>query len=255
MQLMDRIIADIETSTYEYATRFSGPVGEWLLEVQAQLLREAFRHSMRGHQGIVRILDVGGGHLQIARAFRDEILSGAVHYCIQGSDDSTKMQWNTSEFREKVQYEVGDLFEMAIPPGSFNAVFCIRLLPHYPEWRSLIGELCRIASRAVIVDYPPLASSNVMYPIFFPVKKLFEKSTRTFALFSHREVTQAFETNGFGLCSRKGQFFLPMVGHRALKMVDLSRNLEKVAGRLGLREALGNPTIAAFVKMNAGRIE
>lgn len=237
---------DIETSSSAYARRFNGEQGAWLLSVQAQLLREALSRVREGER--LRVLDVGGGHLQIARAFQGEIEAGALEFSIVGSDESTKAQWENSELKERISFSISDLFSTKYAEGEFDVVFCIRLLTHCAEWRRLVTELCRISKRAVIIDYPPLLSSNILYPLLFPIKKLIEKDTRTFSLFMHRELDEAFTSHGFSRVYRKGQFLWPMVVHRSLKCVPCSEALERIGELAGLRGMCGNPVIAAYQK-------
>ncbi|MDQ2673475.1 MAG: methyltransferase, partial [Chloroflexota bacterium] len=54
--------ADVESSSEAYARRFAGPVGQWFLELQARLTLE----SLAGLPPGATILDVGGGHAQLA---------------------------------------------------------------------------------------------------------------------------------------------------------------------------------------------
>jgi hypothetical protein len=53
--------ADIHTSSDEYALRFSGPAGEWMLAVQERIALRMVRRFPDA-----TILDVGGGHGQLA---------------------------------------------------------------------------------------------------------------------------------------------------------------------------------------------
>lgn len=53
--------ADIETSSDDYASRFAGATGAWMLDVQ----RDATIRLMGDDTD--SILDVGGGHGQLAR--------------------------------------------------------------------------------------------------------------------------------------------------------------------------------------------
>ena len=62
----------------------------------------------------------------------------------------------------RCKFEVADLRALPYPDRSFDAVVCLRLLPHSVDWTGLIGELCRVASRSVIVDYPSLRSVNIV---------------------------------------------------------------------------------------------
>ena len=49
--------ADIHTSSEEYADRFSGPAGAWMLGVQEKIALRLLRRFED-----VSVLDVGGGH-------------------------------------------------------------------------------------------------------------------------------------------------------------------------------------------------
>src|SRR5687768_6114406 len=53
--------ADVETSSEAYASRFSGGVGKWFIAVQAEATLDLLRPFPRA-----RIVDVGGGHGQLA---------------------------------------------------------------------------------------------------------------------------------------------------------------------------------------------
>ena len=48
---------DVETASDDYARRFSGPVGEWFLDVQERACLDLLRPWRGG-----TVLDVGGGH-------------------------------------------------------------------------------------------------------------------------------------------------------------------------------------------------
>ncbi|HEX9203914.1 MAG TPA: class I SAM-dependent methyltransferase, partial [Vicinamibacteria bacterium] len=58
--------ADRETSSEEYARRFAGPLGAFFLEVQARTALELLRPWPGAS-----VLDVGGGHAQIAGPLAD----------------------------------------------------------------------------------------------------------------------------------------------------------------------------------------
>ena len=59
--------ADIETSNDDYATRFKGATGAWMLAVQARMTRALLGNRPRGS-----LLDVGGGHGQLAFPLADD---------------------------------------------------------------------------------------------------------------------------------------------------------------------------------------
>ena len=59
--------ADIETSNDDYATRFAGKTGAWMLDVQTRLTRRQLASFPKG-----TLLDVGGGHGQLAHPLADD---------------------------------------------------------------------------------------------------------------------------------------------------------------------------------------
>jgi ubiquinone/menaquinone biosynthesis C-methylase UbiE len=235
--------ADVASSTEDYARRFSGSVGAWLLERQSQLLRALLARVVSPPSVPYSLVDVGGGHGQIVRAFAQ---ARQPSLTVLGSDSSCSQRITDLINENRVRFESGDLLHAPLADRSYEVVTCIRLLPHIDEWKALIGELCRISKDAVIVDYPPRASSNIFYPLLFALKSKLEGNTRTFTLFSHREIDEAFAAHGFTLAAREGQFFFPLVLHRILKSTFISNFLETPARWLGLHRFLGNPVLALY---------
>ena len=78
--------------------------------------------------------------------------------------------------------------------------------------------------------------------IFVLPEEKCRKNTRPFTLFSHREVREAFEAQGFEV-RRHPEFFWPMVLHRMIKNPKISRALEAPARLTGLTRLLGSPVV------------
>jgi len=221
--------ADIHSSTDEYATRFAGPAGQWMLDVQEEQLRKA----LQGLQG-GSALDVGGGHAQtepILRALGFQTL-------VTGSDESCRHR-----LAESTPFEIADHLNLPLEDRSVTVAISFRLLTHCERWPELIAELCRVADERVVVDYPARISVNVLAEALFSFKKKFEKNTRTYALFHHREVREVFEQHGFTVTARHPQFFWPMVLHRMVKRPGISRFLEGGARLTGLTRLFGSPVV------------
>jgi len=232
--------ADIETSTDEYANRFAGACGEWMLEVQekrtiAQLAK---------HPEIRTVLDVGGGHGQLAHP----LVRNGYSVTVLGSDASCAHRIQSLINAESCRFEVGNVIALPYSDKSFDAVVSFRLVTHCERWPQLIAELCRVANHTVTVDYPTSTSLNAIAPLFFKAKKSFEKNTRTWTLFTHRQIRDEMRKHGFTCERRAGQFFFPMVVHRMLKARGVSASLEAITRAFGLNYALGSPVIATFVR-------
>ena len=226
--------ADIDTASDDYAGRFAGPVGEYFLKLQEEItisLIDAWRGA--------RVLDVGGGHGQLAIPLVREGFAVTV----AGSDPACRNRLDRALPADSFQFEVCDLLNLPFEDRSFDIVIAFRLLPHEEQWQRQIAEMCRVAKYAVVADYPDIRSFNFLYQSLFTMKKGFEKNTREFLLFRRSEIVRAFQQNGFADTTLKPQFFIPMVVHRFLRSVPLSRLLEGASAALGLRYLLGSPVI------------
>lgn len=222
--------ADIESAGDDYATRFAGEAGEWMLERQTECLRE----SLEGLPDGGLALDVGGGHGQTEPVLRD---AGFVTR-VTGSDPVCDKR-----LAEDTDFIVANHLELPLTDREADVAISFRLLTHCERWPELIAELCRVSDRRVVVDYPAKLSVNVVADLFFGLKKGVEKNTRTYRCFSHREIEAEFFRHGFTDLRRHPQFFFPMVLHRMMKSRRLSRRLEAVAACLGLRRLFGSPVV------------
>jgi SAM-dependent methyltransferase len=235
--------ADVETASDDYATRFTGPAGAWLLKVQERaLLNLLDRYAPTQEE--ISALDVGGGHGQIA-----PLLHG-VGYKVTVIGSGKGMQPRLAKLVDsgECRFEMGDLIKLPFPDQSFDIVTSFRLLPHMDEWEVLIKEMCRVARRGVIVDYPTTQSFNFLSPLFFSAKKRVEGNTRSYRLFRHHQVTREFARHGFRRGGRVGEFFWPMVVHRLLKTPLLSEIVEFPPRALGLTTAFGSPCVFNFFR-------
>jgi ubiquinone/menaquinone biosynthesis C-methylase UbiE len=231
--------ADIETSSDEYARRFSGPIGNWLLKVQ----EEATLRMLAPYSG-ARILDVGGGHGQLVRAF----VENGYQVTVLGSAEVCKMRIQKFVDENRCSFKVGNILDLPYPSGAFDIVVSYRLLPHVTRWVKFVSELARVAQLVVMIDYPATRSINCIAPQLFHFKKRLEGNTRPFNAFMEGELLEIFHSLGFKWADRYAQFFLPMVLHRVLKLPALSVAMESAFRLLGATQLLGSPVILKLVR-------
>lgn len=229
--------ADVESSSELYARRFAGPVGQWFLELQARLTVECLAGLPPG----AAVLDVGGGHAQLAPPLAD----AGYRVTVVGSDASCGARLAPLTSAGRCRFDVGNLQALPYAARSFDAVLCYRMLAHSVDWRRLVRELCRVARDRVVVDYPARRSVNFASEALFKLKNRVERgTTRPFALYGRREVGRAFESAGFRVTMERPQFLLPMALYRMAGSAGLARAAEGIARRLGATALLGSPVIA-----------
>jgi SAM-dependent methyltransferase len=227
--------ADVESSSDAYAGRFAGGVGEWFLAVQ----REATLGLVAPLGARLRVLDVGGGHGQLAGPLAD-----AGHtVTVAGSADACRHRVQSLVDAGRVRWSTADLLRLPFEARAFDVALAFRLLAHVGRWRELVAELCRVAARAVIVDYPSRRSANAAAAPLFAAKRRVEGDPRPFAVFADADVGAAFAANGFAVRERRRQFTVPMAAHRALGIAGVSRAVEGAARLTGLTALAGSPVI------------
>jgi 2-polyprenyl-3-methyl-5-hydroxy-6-metoxy-1,4-benzoquinol methylase len=226
--------ADVHTASDDYARRFSGSVGGWFLDVQARIVLDLLAPWPQA-----TVLDVGGGHAQLT----GPLVSAGYDVTVHGTSPSCAARLQPYLQSGRVRFAEGPMLALPWPDRAFDVVVAFRLLPHVEAWSSLVGELARLARRAVIFDYPTSRSVNVVSGAFFGVKKGVEGNTRPFRVFAESEIDGAVRDSGLRTTARRGEFALPMALHRALGTAPLSKSLEAGAAALGLRSLLGSPVV------------
>ena len=226
--------ADVHTASDDYARRFSGRVGEWFLDVQARIVLDLLAPWPKA-----TVLDVGGGHAQLT----GPLVAAGYDVTVHGTAPECSARLERYLYSGRARFAEGPMLALPWADGAFDVVVAFRLLPHVEAWPALVGELARLARRAVVFDYPTSRSVNVVSGAFFGVKKGVEGNTRPFRVFAEPEIDGALHSSGLQTTARRGEFALPMALHRALGNAGLSKAMEATAAALGLRSLLGSPVV------------
>ena len=132
----------------------------------------------------------------------------------------------------RARFQAGELLRAPWPAGAFDVVVSYRLLPHVAAWKELLGELCRLARRAVLLDYPTRRSVNAAAGALFAAKKTVEGDTRPFAVFRDAEARPP--SRPAASAQRRGVPILPPDGSTpGPGLAPVSRGLEAAARGLG----------------------
>lgn len=216
------------------ALRFSGPIGTLLADEQEEVLA-SFLSPVGGRT----VLDVGTGtgRAALALARRGAHVTG-----VDASDTMLAVaRRRAEEARLPVTFVHGDAHALAQPDRSFDAVVCLRVVMHTPDWRQSIAELCRVARTTVVVDYPAVLSVAAMQAGFRRLLAAAGARVEAYRVFSDRTVRDALGAHGFLVRNTHRQFVLPIALHKRLGSAAATRRIESTLAAVGLRSMLGSP--------------
>jgi SAM-dependent methyltransferase len=231
--------ADPEMAATFDAKRFGGPIGRILLEDQERVLAESLA-DVAGR----RILDMatGTGRAALALAKRGALVTGV--------DASAEMlaiaRKRAAEAGLSVDFDEGDAHALTYPNQSFDAVVCLRMLMHVPDWRKALSELCRVSRLRIVIDYPAIASLASFQVAWRRIALMMGSKVEAYRAFGASSVTRELDRHGFRVVSVHKQFVLPIAVHKAVGSAGFTRGIEHGLASVGILKLAGSPvTITA----------
>lgn len=216
------------------ALRFSGPIGQHLLAVQESLLLEALA-PVAGR----RVLDVGTG---TGRAAIGLARAGA---SVVGLDYSAEMlrvaRARASQAGVSLELGIADAHALPLTDRSVDAAVSLRVLMHAIDWRTCVGELCRVARWRVVVDFPALGSFAALESGARHLARRFGRPTEAYRVMAERDVAHAFGRHGYRVVMVRRQFVLPIALHKKIGSLGVTRGVEGALAGVGLLRLLGSP--------------
>jgi len=226
--------ADPETARTFDARRFGGPIGDLIASTQARVLANLV--------GTVRdrvILDVGTG---TGRAALLLARGGANVTAVDASSEMLAVaRRRAMEEGVAVRFLAGDAHALEFPGRSFDVAVGLRLIMHTPRWQQCIAELCRVAERLVIVDYPSAHSFAALESAARGLAHAAGLKTEPYRVFTDRTIAAAFAGHGFRIRSVHRQFVLPIAFHKAIGSRRFTIAIEELLDRAGLLGFFGSP--------------
>ena len=214
--------------------RFGGPIGEYVAATQARVLAD-----MVGPIRDRPILDVatGTGRAALLMARR-----GAEVTAVDASEEMLRVaRQRAAEERAQITFQRGDAHALHFEDKAFDVVICLRLLMHAPDWRKCLSELCRVAERLVIVDYPAAASVAMFESVARRGVHALGGRTEAYRVISDRAIRQALDRSGYRVRSLHRQFVLPITLHRIIGSRRFTVGVEGLLERMGLLQRFGSP--------------
>jgi len=229
-----RVYADPSMAESFDGLRFSGPIGQLIARTQEQVIA-GFLDPVEGRA----VLDVGTGTGRAALALAHR---GAR---VTGIDASAEMlavaKRRALEAGVNVTFLAGDAHGLAFDDRSFDAVICLRVLMHTPDWQRSLAELCRVARDRVVFDYPALWSVAALQAAARRTAHAFGARVEAYRVFRSGAVVAALESHGFRLTGEHRQFVLPIALHKRLNSEAATGRIERALSRAGLTRVFGSP--------------
>ena len=214
--------------------RFGGPIGEYVASSQARVLA-----NMVGRIQDRSILDVGTG---AGRAAIRMARGGARVTAVDASEQMLEVaRQRAAEERLKIKFIRGDAHALQFSDREFDVALCLRVLMHAPDWRRCLAELCRVAERLVIFDYPAAMSAALLESMSRRVVHTLGARTEAYRVFSDRAIRRALDQSNFRVRSLHRQFVMPIQFHRAIGSRKFTIWSEDLLDRVGLLQRLGSP--------------
>lgn len=217
-----------------HARRFGGPIGALVADQQARVLREALGR-LEGR----RVLDVGTGAGRAAMVLAE---AGAV---VTGVDASEEMlaiaRARAAEANLDITFAAGDAHRLEAADRSVDVAVCLRVIMHTPRWRQCVGELCRVASQGVLLDFPSATSAALLQSIARRLAAACGVRTEPYRVFTYGQVEAELRARGFAVRHVDRQFVLPIAVHKWMNSVRTTIRVERALSRLGLRRWCGSP--------------
>ena len=216
------------------ALRFGGPIGRMLAETQERVIAGFLEPA-----GNATILDVGTGTGRAAIALARR---GARVTAVDASGEMLAVaERRAREAGVAVSFRRGDAHELDFADRTFEAVVCLRVLMHTPDWRRSLAELCRVANRRIVFDYPAAWSLAALQAVARRVAQAFGANVEAYRVLSDRAVQSAIERAGFRIVDSHRQFVLPIAVHKRLGSAKATTAIEGALARVGLCRLLGSP--------------
>ena len=214
--------------------RFGGPIGEYVAGSQARVLA-----NMVGRIKDRSIVDVGTG---TGRAAILMARGGARVTAVDASEEMLEVaKERAAAERLKIRFVRGDAHALQFADREFDVAICLRVLMHAPDWRRCVTELCRVAERLVIFDYPAALSVALVESLSRRLVHTLGARTEAYRVFSDRAIRQALAESNFRVRSVHRQFVMPIQLHRAIGSRKFTIWSEEVLDRVGLLKRFGSP--------------
>lgn len=227
-----RIYADPAVARSFDASRFGGPIGTLIKDMQESLIFTMLP-DVRGW----KLIDVGAGTGRLTLPF---LMRGAKVTACDASPqmlEVLKEKTNNSE----LNVLVSDAHRLDVGDKDFDCAISSRMLMHVLDWKKAVAELCRVSKDWVIFDFPPRRFFLLTTPFWHFMRGLVQKDVQKYRTFGVRQMRNELERNGFEVMYIDHGFFLPLWIHRKISSRGFTTSIESWFRVMGLTRFGGSP--------------
>lgn len=213
---------------------FGGPVGEYFKRAQENLVLDLIDMENAS------LLDVGTGTGRIAVPIAGKCAK------VVGVDASMKMIERARQRaigKNNLHFHLADAHCLPFADDSFDYAVSFRTLMHFKNWRQVIGELCRVSRRYVIIDFPPTIGAAIIESAYHRVLHLVRPSVQAYTTFLVSEMKREFRANQFRIVTVERQIAFPFKLHRKINHLGFTKATEAMCRSIGATRLIGSPVL------------
>ncbi len=215
--------------------RYGGNFGRYLHDHEVEAFLSLLTEPYTG------VLDMGAGTGKLSLALMRR-------FCHVVSADASLEMIRIARRKAKVKglslrAVICDVHAMCFKDRGPDCLVASRMLMHVADWKKAIAELCRVAKRAVIIDFPSVRSFSGLTRLFDRHGRILRGRAKTDRAFLVGTIGRELRTHGFQVVEIRREFFFPIALHRWIDRPRLSHIAERLCQRLGLAVCWGSPVI------------
>jgi ubiquinone/menaquinone biosynthesis C-methylase UbiE len=143
--------------------------------------------------------------------------------------------------RLDVRFFRADAHHLSFADRTFDAVVCLRVLMHTPDWRGSLRELARVTGRHLVIDFPRRSSVAAVQAGWRRLSYACGAKVQPYRVFPDHLIHGELHRLGFAVTATHCQFVLPIAVHKRIGSTAFTIGTERVLASLGLLTRFGSP--------------
>lgn len=219
---------------------FSGVFGSYLKTSDEETLTELLTDQSGS------VLDVGAGSGRLSIYLAND-RSGHV-VASDASIEMLRTAMSRCSDPECPNFVLADAQSLPFDDRSFDYVISFRTVMHLPDWKKAIGEMCRVAKQAVVLDAPARFAAPGVEALYHRILQKLGGSKSPYRTFLRIDIACTFEENGYTVDRTNRKYVLPVKVSRLLGNGRVAVTIESFFRMTGISRMLGGQYIFRAVR-------